>query len=431
MHKDVSALQHNLGVGQQLLNAGRIQEAHALLTKILQENPDEAEAYNLMASVMLAARQPQEAVAALRRAITLAPSTAYYHENLGVVLMLSQDGAQIAEAFDCFQAALRLDALAYKSAFYMMMLGLRRDAHDIIVPFLQSLLTEGALADEQRLLLNAGCAVALYLGGDFLAAAKHAKQATALRAAAFDADGRPYRPDASHMFIFAQLVERLAAFHAAHPSLYAGDTEAELHVVGESHCLAPAHLVLATAKGKYRVRPHMVMGAKAYFFSVKEGAAWQYQLQQLVQTIPSSAPVVFCFGEIDCRANEGIMEQRRKNPEMDIRQNVTALAHGYVGFVAGVQKERQGMAWIAGVPAPTHQAAQTYGLEPEYHAVFLEMIGMFNDALRQEAAANGMGFMDLYTKTASPSGWARENAHIDDVHLTPQAILEAMNAELF
>jgi hypothetical protein len=361
-----------------------------------------------------------QAIALLRRVCADAPDQILYQEHLGTALLFSNSGANIAEAFTCFLNVLQQQPHHYTSAVYVMMLGLRSNRTAEIIEALRLIVTEATLTDEQALMLHAGYSVALYLAGDTTAAATHAHKAVELRAIAYDTEDNPRAGDLPYMFIFARFVAVLLQYQKTHPALYHPTPSAPLHVIGESHCLTPAHLQI----GEYHIVPHMIMGAKAYYFTTPACEFWQYALQQIVQAIPEHEPVVFCFGEIDCRIYDGIMEQCEKNPAYDLAHALANLTASYVAFVANLMQGRSGSAWIMGVPAPNPNAREIRNADAAKRERFVQMIGQFNAALSQALSAASLGFVDIYHHTKMPDGWAREGVHSDEVHLTPGVVGE-------
>ncbi len=68
---------------EQLLSAGRADDAIRLLKARIQASPSDAEAYNLLARVYFGMQRWEEAISAGERAVALAPSNSDYHMWLG------------------------------------------------------------------------------------------------------------------------------------------------------------------------------------------------------------------------------------------------------------------------------------------------------------------------------------------------------------
>jgi tetratricopeptide (TPR) repeat protein len=103
-----------------------------------------------------------------------------------------------------------------------------------------------------------------------------------------------------------------------------------LTFVGDSHSLIPAGLRVRFLGQEWRGVPHLVMGAKAWHVSRgvdnRYGAAFRIALGRLSE----GATAVAMFGEIDCRADEGILPRALAHPEEPLDASVEALVRGYV-----------------------------------------------------------------------------------------------------
>ncbi|MEJ0010852.1 MAG: SGNH/GDSL hydrolase family protein [Alphaproteobacteria bacterium] len=243
-----------------------------------------------------------------------------------------------------------------------------------------------------------------------------------MRTAASAAEGR--QPgDLPFMLLYVEFLHALLAVRTAHPERYrAGENAPRLHVIGESHCLTPAHMSLRPG----RCVPHLLMGAMAYFFTLEKPNAWQYALQETIRRLPKDEPLIVGFGELDCRATGGIMAQHRSRPDYVIAEAVDELGTKYVQFVKRAQLHRQAPACIAGVPAPNRAVGRD--LPPGEAGSFTGMIRDFNAALAREAAQQQLGFIDLYAGTVDHDGWAKDGVHIDHVHLKPSVTAGAIEA---
>jgi lysophospholipase L1-like esterase len=182
------------------------------------------------------------------------------------------------------------------------------------------------------------------------------------------------------------------------------------------------------AIGPYRAQAHLIMGAKAYFFGVPAGEAWQYSLTQCLHGLKQDAPVLVTFGEIDCRPNEGIMQQCINNPAYALEQEVETLVRGYVKCLHKAKGKRRGPIIISGVPAPAQEKSRevAHGFAPR----FVEVISRFNRALATAARDYGLAFMDVYAHTDRGDGWAKPNMHLDGVHLNPNVVIAALEKVL-
>ena len=420
-------IQHTRHIGGQLLQAGRYEEARVLLAELHRLCPHDTE---LMLQLALAERflkRWPQAIALLTKATALAPENVLYAEQLATVLMFSNDGARMAQAIAEYARVLSLRP-AYEVAANLLILALRSDRPQSVLDAIAPLLKDATLTDAARLHYASACAIAAYLKNHTAACEAYITQALAVRHAAYDDHGKPIRGDLYFMLVYVEFLQQLLHARAAYPALYeAQEREQTLHVVGESHCLTAAHTRLACHTGIYRVEPHLIMGAKAYFFGTQQQNSWQYTLESILRQA-ADTPVAVGFGELDCRPREGLMVQYRADPNYNMSAAIEALCGTYVAWVQRVSTDRTARTYIVGVPAPNRVVATD--LAPGEIPVFLAMIREMNDTLRRETTRHELGFVDLYGATAHADGWAQHGMHSDNVHLTPQVVCAAFTQSL-
>ena len=76
------------------LNAGRPRQAEVLIRQVLQDEPDNHEAVNLLGMLALNTGHAPEAVELLSHAVQLQHREAEYHCNLGVALLTTNRAAE-------------------------------------------------------------------------------------------------------------------------------------------------------------------------------------------------------------------------------------------------------------------------------------------------------------------------------------------------
>lgn len=416
-----SSIEISLAQAQQLLQLGEVAEARAILRRAQKLQPKNAEILLRQALIERHLKRWPEAISLLRRALALSPGNLHYMEHLAMVLMLSNRGGDSVRAIELYAQVLPHKPWFEAVAINLSLLALRYDWPAVILESITPLLTQpDDLRPEIRLHYAASCALAAYLMGDIATSERYAT----LAVTAFGDGDVADKPDPYYLLRYSEFLKVLIEYRAQNPTLYeAGEGLPALHIIGESHCLTTAHTRIAD---KYRVVPHLIMGAKAFFFTYEGDTTWDGALKRILARIPKDAPMAIGFGEIDCRPHEGIMEQYRRHPDYAMEQEIDALCSAYVKHVKLSQLRRLGKTYIIGVPAPNRVAQKD--LRAGEEGVFTGMIRSFNAALARAAAAQQLGFIDLYAATVDGEGWASDGAHIDDVHLTPAATLAAMAA---
>jgi hypothetical protein len=223
-------------------------------------------------------------------------------------------------------------------------------------------------------------------------------------------------------------LEALLAFREAHPDLYAGAADDLLHLVGDSHSLAPAHTVTTHDGHKYRVQPHTVIGAKIWHLATDFNSSPSLQraaFERVAASLPANAVVVAQFGEIDCRVREGLFPYLSRHPEVDRRDYCRGMAKAYVATLGRHLATEGRTVMVSGVPAPMPINVDKAGDQRE---AYLAMVAMINDALRDAAVSAGFRFLDPYALTVGADGVAHGRWRLDTVHLTPDHFAPLVSA---
>ena len=412
-------------IAEQLLQSGQVVEAAALLKRLHKSNPKHTDIMLQLAITERLQKHWPEAIALMKKAVALAPQNLIYTEHLANMLVLSNDGRNQRYALQLYTDLLRAQPGHTTIAMNLQILALRNDLSALLLQTIPPLITPD-LPLPLILHYNAACAIAAYLKGDLAACAVYVHAALKAREVAYDADGKPVRNDYYYMLLYTEFLRDLLQFREQHLALYDGPADAvPLHVIGESHCLTPAHLQLKIGGRSTRVVPHLIMGAKAYFFTVAANS-WQYALKEIIQSLPKQEAIVVCFGEIDCRAREGIMEQYWRDASYDFTTEIDKLCTAYMRFVKLAQLKRTAKTYILGVPAPNAQVLKE--LKPNEQAILFNVIRQFNVALSAAAAQQELPFLDIYSPTVDTNGCAKEGVHIDEAHLKPSVIAQVLSA---
>ena len=101
--------------GTQLHQAGRVHEAETIYRRVLDINPDHADANHLLGVLLLQAGNHAQAVDSISRAVAVAPDRPWYHSNLGAAL---QESGRLEEAVTSYRKALAIapdDAAAHNN----------------------------------------------------------------------------------------------------------------------------------------------------------------------------------------------------------------------------------------------------------------------------------------------------------------------------
>lgn len=152
------------------------------------------------------------------------------------------------------------------------------------------------------------------------------------------------------------------------------------------------------------------------------------RLFEVLSTLPRSADVLLCFGEIDCRAQ--LSKQATK-----LGRDVGELADECVARYVSVGSEVAALGFNVAywqVPPPTTMVNNqsefpTVGSYEERLAITLR----FNISLAKAAAAEGHGWLSVFDTLTDAEGRPRPDFFLDGVHLSQQAMPATWKAAKF
>lgn len=347
-------------------------ETEVWLSRVLALQPDCAEALNnLGATVFQKQGRIVEAETSYRRAVALKPDFLEAHVNLGNTL---QGQGRFEEAESCFRRALAIQP----------------DAREYFT----------------FLAINA------YLQRNYSQAVHYIEQARPIL------DSTEKKTKNSRIYL--NYLHRLLCLWQDHAGA-AGDVAGEMHVMGESHCLAAHDAIFETAWGRLRCYSHLVMGIKMWHLAQPGANSHKQYMIRHIASLPQEVPVMFTIGEIDCRPDEGLWKNALKQGEAVEHGN--GLSHlientvtGYLGWIeTALQKSNINKVIIQGIPAPHYFLGESVGEV----GGFLWAIQRVNQRLMDGALDRGWHFLDVYAATRNRDGLGNGRWHLDNYHLTP------------
>ncbi|NTV13310.1 MAG: tetratricopeptide repeat protein [Desulfobulbaceae bacterium] len=442
--RDLAGAHYHLGVA--LGERGLAGEAAACYRQTLATCPDHVEALNNLGAIRKAQKDFPGAADLLRHALQLRPDAAIIHYNLGVVLVeLGHD----EEAHLCFTQALKLRP-DYVEAHYnlgvvLMRLNCAEEARlsftralELRPDYVEAHYNLGMLAREAAAWASAAAhlrravelrpdypraqaelAILTWMHGDFTECAFCLEQISLSRRKLSAEEQKFVAP-------YREFLGKLLDYRRDHGDLYASNAELpELYVIGDSHCLTPAHLQVVRRNTAYRVEARIVVGAKAWHLGRPQPNRYQRSLAKIIAALPTGAPVVVLFGEIDCRLDEGIIPHQRKTGS-DLSLAIPELVENYLTNLAQLFGAKSIRPMFANVPAPNRQNGAVPDTERQHQAFVIQE---FNRALAASCAARNFPIVDTYGASIWSEGLAQGQGHLDMFHLEPvlyKRLLEAL-----
>ena len=189
--------------------------------------------------------------------------------------------------------------------------------------------------------------------------------------------------------------------------------------LGESHCLSYAHRKVTLHGLDYSVIPKITFGGKAFHFSKKENNEFKAITKANFDSLPDNSKVFISFGEIDCRIDEGLISAVAKHNE-SIESLVSDTVEGYVTWFFNQNKNKSHTLFFFNVPAPTYQKKFTNDLNKEA----AKTIKLFNNKLDHFVKNYDFKIIDVFRFTVASNGFSNNLFHIDNRHLSSDAISE-------
>jgi len=439
--------------------------------------PDYAEAHSNLGVTLQELGQMEKAVKCYEQALTIKPDYAEAHSNLGVIL---QELGQLEKAVKCYEQALDINT-DYAEAHYNLGNALKdlgqlekavkcykqalaintdyADAHYNLGNAFKDLgqLEKAVKCYEQALAIKLDYADAHYNLGNALkdlgqleAAVKSYEQALAIKPGYanvliqlsiyswIDQDLDKLRSyitskmdlnkcsKKSLKFVnpYLTFLTQLHKHRLTYPHQYlCNDQSPVIHVIGESHCLTAANSNVEFMGKSHTMRSNIIIGCKAWHLANNQLNGYKTQFETMVTSIANDGIVLITIGEIDCRINEGIIKFHQKTNN-NLRDSIEDLVQNYIKYIINKLVASSRTIIVSGVPCISKNYQQK--LTKDNVVILSTVLNDFNNSLKTTAINKGLKFLDIYSLTQENP----EAYFIDDHHLTPSAMIKAMQTKL-
>ena len=226
-----------------------------------------------------------------------------------------------------------------------------------------------------------------------------------------------------NLTVFYRYLKLLVKFRLNNPSFYQNQNQNQMYFISESHGFSCNGAAVKYKGIDYQVNSFFIRGTKIYHLINEENNMYKVSLMTLLNSLPDRSKVVFGFGEIDCRNNEGIFKHC-VTAKKDFHSVIEKMINNYIALLQELTQDRSLGLIIYGVPAP-HPKRIT-GLELSQQKLFKALISYLNLYLAKCCERNNISFLDVY-KLTNEDGVSNYSYHFDSYHLKPTAIAEVFD----
>ena len=193
-----------------------------------------------------------------------------------------------------------------------------------------------------------------------------------------------------------------------------------IYHLGESHCLSFAHRNILINNKKFRIKPLITIGIKAWHLTgLKNYKQKSFFISQL-EKVPNNSKIFISIGEIDTRVNEGILTFHKKSNK-DLNTIIRDTVYGYVSFIENFLKCKKVERFYFSIHAPfQNKVKKDYDTELALKSI--KVINIFNNYLEEFTKEFNANFVDTYGFTTGNNGASNEKYMIDPTHLSPKAL---------
>lgn len=435
---------HEISLGIEHHQAGRLVEAEAIYRQILQSDPTNHEAlhwlgviahqmgedeyalelikqaiiinntklasyYSHLGMVYKQLKKYGDAIAAFQQAITLNPNHAETYNNVGNVFQVQ---CKLEDALTSYQNALALKpdlTEAYNNIGDVLKIQGKLDQAGAYYQQAKLVSPDSFSAYNAAL----GLAILNYLKNDLVNVRKELEQAKGV----FDGISR------ASVFsqIYCNYLDFLLTWWETAEEFKPSRETATLYVIGESHSLSLQNVTVSVKDQSYHCQANWIEGAKQWHLANDESNIYKYQVARVLESLPKNATALLTIGEIDCRYNEGIFPLCNKTGR-DIQEIIDATINPYLNYVSNLAKLKNIRLIISGVPASNVTITELSAEDIQRFGIFLKS---FNELLKKETLNRGIMFLDVFTLTDVGIGFTDGKYHLDSHHLRPDSMQTA------
>ena len=397
-------------LGSMFKELGRLDEAKASHTRAIAFKPDYAKAHNNLGNTLKELSKLNEAEASYKQAIALKPAYAEAHSNLGNTLQIL---GRLEEAEASYSQAIALKPDFAEALHNLSIVQGYMNNSEAEIVSLQNILQIDA--DNYGLRAGVNLAICNFLEDDFEVSKKYLLAAERIQEKKFSKfkNEKKYRK---------YLLDILSWSGEKDVNACKQKTDKTLYVIGESHSLVSHQLHAQISDSVMLCKAKLIKGCKQWHLGNSKKNQYKNQFESIFSALPKSSEVLLAIGEIDCRLDNGIIKHKNKFPKKEIEGIIVTTVGNYLTYIERNNSFHQHNIIIQGVPCPN---IDTDTCSEKEVMQLIEVIKKFNCELKNKSRERGFRFLDVHKLTDRGDGFSNAIWHIDDIHLSPDGMLEA------
>ena len=409
VNSEIPEFHNNLGLT--LYKLGKLTDSEESYKKAIILNSSFASAYNNLGIMLHKLRKYKEAEINFRKTITLEPDFAGAHNNLANVL---KEFGSLEDAETSYKKAIALkhdysEAMLYLSSVYDYMNNYVKAVNILEKLFKNNLDNFG---------LRAGVALSIFsfLKTDFVKSREYLIGSSKINS---DLSSKSRNEK-----IYYGYLSKILDWHNKSLNKKHNPNDKKLYVVGESHSLVSHSLLVKFSNDNFRCESKLIMGCKQWHLGNPNKNQYKRKFEIIFDDIPKESRVLLTIGEIDCRVNDGILKHKMKKLLNNVRPLINSTIENYFNYIVKINYSYKHNIIIQGVPCPN---IREDNISKEERSELIKLIRSFNSILKTKAKENKFGFLDVGKLTDRGDGYSNRIWHIDEIHLSPEGMLQSWN----
>jgi len=178
-----------------------------------------------------------------------------------------------------------------------------------------------------------------------------------------------------------------------------------LYLAGDSHSLSPAWRTVTFRKQEHVLVPRLVTGCKIWHLREASDFFTKANFEAAMATIPDGSPVVFMFGEIDCR--EGLLVAVERMRYASLEEGIAYTVKIYISVLKELAKSRKFKVLVHPVPPVLNE---TRHIVKPFNAQLVA-------AVKKEPSLH---MLDFFSSLLTPDGTSlADGLKLDGTHMHP------------